>query len=829
MTGNSPKLASRPSATERPRPPTLTSRAVGAVLTLAAAGTLLARRRRAAGRREPVPLPPVTGPAALFGSDGSAGVAVAESHIADGHARFARMTANLPGVVFQYLMRPDAKAVYTYVSDGAEETFGLLADAVRADAQALVRIIVPDDAVSFRATAAESRATLGAWQWEGRIVHARTGAVRWMSAAARPDRLADGSTVWDGVIADVTAFKAAEQAAREAGAAADALRAEAEAANLAKSQFLANMSHELRTPLNAIISYSELLTEEAEDRGDASTVADLGKIGRAGKHLLGLINEVLDLSKVEAGRMELDPTVFAVHDVVDDVVTTTAGMVEKNGNRLTVAVADDVGQMRADVTKVRQVLLNLVSNASKFTHAGTVRLAVGRTGPDGPPAGSAAADGRSWLTFAVSDTGIGMTEPQLGRLFRPFTQADATTTRKYGGTGLGLVISRRFCQLMGGDVTVRSEPGVGSTFEVRLPAGTDDPDISPTAATPAGVPAAAAAGRLVLVVDDDPADGERVRRVLADHGFRVETTPGGPAALAAARRLRPDAVTVDVSLPKTDPDGWDVLSELKTDAGLSGIPVVLVTRVDDRPVGYDLGRSEYIVKPVDADRLAATARRLDDRTGQTAPPTRPTPPPTTAPTWRSTATAATATSWSSRTTTPSASSNAARWSGPAGGSSRRPTAASPSSRSSGSSPAWSCSTCSCPTSTGSPSSSTSATARPGGRSRSSSSRQPTCPPPTAPASAAAPATSSARAVTSSPTSPPSSTWPSRAPCPRRPGPDARSPPPRHAKVGSRDAVDAVPAPTASHGPKAHTRVRFRLNRRPDAADVVRAATHRCEA
>ncbi len=255
----------------------------------------------------------------------------ADSAIADGQARFARMTANLPGVVFQYLMRPDVKAVYTYVSEGAAEMFGLAADVVRADAQQLVRIIDPDDAAAFRASAAESRATLGPWRWEGRIRHADTGEERWISAAARPDRLADGSTVWDGVMTDVTALKRAEANARAAQAAADALRAEAEAANRAKSQFLANMSHELRTPLNAIISYSELLPEEAEDRTARGLHRRPGQDPRAGQHLLALINDVLDLSKIEAGRMELDLATFDARDVLEDVVVTirAAGAAER--------------------------------------------------------------------------------------------------------------------------------------------------------------------------------------------------------------------------------------------------------------------------------------------------------------------------------------------------------------------------------------------------------------------------------------------------------------------------------------------------------------------
>ncbi len=521
----------------------------------------------------------------------------ADSAIGDGHARFARMTANLPGVVFQYLMRPEVKAVYTYVSDGAREMFGLPARVVLEDAQQLVRIIDPDDVAAFRTSAAESRATLGPWHWEGRIRHADSGDERWISAAARPDRLADGSTVWDGVMTDVTALKRAEAAARAAQAVADTLRAEAEAANRAKSQFLANMSHELRTPLNAIISYSELLAEEATDRGDASTVSDLGKIGRAGQHLLALINDVLDLSKVEAGRMELELTAFDAQDVVDDVVVTAASLVGANGNRLDVSVAPGMGLLQADLTKIRQVLLNLLSNACKFTHAGTVTLSASRATDAG---------GRDWVTFAVADTGIGLTDAQAVKLFQAFTQADASTTRKYGGTGLGLAISRKFCQMMGGDVTVASRAGVGSTFTVRLPAIVVDPAAPPP-------PASAGDGRLVLVVDGDPVARGQIEWALVKEGFRVETAADATTALVAARRLRPDAVTVDVSVPEPAGDGWSVLSDLKADVGLSDIPVVLVTRVDDEQVGYALAAADYLPKPIDLDRLTTTARRVDDR------------------------------------------------------------------------------------------------------------------------------------------------------------------------------------------------------------------------
>ncbi|MFI5280967.1 MAG: GAF domain-containing protein [Gemmatimonadales bacterium] len=241
-------------------------------------------------------------------------------------------------------------------------------------------------------------------------------------------------------------------------------RQEAEAANSAKSQFLAHMSHELRTPLNAIIGYSEMVEEEVADVGHPELAPDLQKIRAAGRHLLALINDILDLSKIEAGKLELFVEPFDVRDTIRDVTTTVRPLVEKNANRLEVRCAEPLGTMHSDLVKVRQALLNLLSNACKFTDHGTITLTADR---------ERNGSGGEWLVFTVADTGIGMTPEQMARLFEAFSQADASTARRYGGTGLGLAITRRFCRMMGGDVVVASEPGAGSTFTVRLPAALD--------------------------------------------------------------------------------------------------------------------------------------------------------------------------------------------------------------------------------------------------------------------------------------------------------------------------------------------------------------------
>lgn len=366
---------------------------------------------------------------------------------------------------------------------------------------------------------------------------------------------------------------------------------EAEAANRAKSAFLANMSHELRTPLNAILGYSEILMEDAEDLGQEDFIPDLKKIHASGKLLLELINDVLDLSKIEAGKMELYLETFDISDMMDDVVSTIQPLVMKNGNTLKVQCEEDLGTMRADLSKVRQVLFNLLSNACKFTEHGTISMDVGREEQDG----------HWWVVFRVSDTGIGMTVDQRDKLFQAFSQADGSTSRKYGGTGLGLAISRRFCRMMGGDITVESEYGKGTTFTVRLPQRIIDYKIEepPIIKPPSGPEEEKTT--TVLVIDDDPAVRELIGRFLIKEGFRVETASGGEEGLRMAKEVRPNAITLDVMMQGMD--GWAVLSELKNDPDLAEIPVIMLTIVDEKNLGYALGASDYLTKPIDRERL----------------------------------------------------------------------------------------------------------------------------------------------------------------------------------------------------------------------------------
>jgi signal transduction histidine kinase/CheY-like chemotaxis protein len=354
-----------------------------------------------------------------------------------------------------------------------------------------------------------------------------------------------------------------------------------------KSAFLASMSHELRTPLNAIIGYSEMLYETSQDEGQEEFLPDLVKIRDAGRHLLGLINDILDLSKIEAGKMELYIEEVDLAPLIEEVRSIVEPLMAANANRLEIVRPATLGTLHTDRTKLKQSLLNLLSNAGKFTHEGRIGFEV--------------RPGDSEISFIVSDTGIGMTGEQQGRLFQAFSQAEASTTRRYGGTGLGLAITKHFCEMLGGSIAVKSTHGRGSSFTITLP----DRDRAARAAP--SLPEGAEDAPLVMIVDDDPNARGLLATTVRREGYRLIEATDGETALALAREWHPDVVTLDVLMPRMD--GWAVLTALKSDPELAAIPVIIVTVLADRGIAVSLGAAEFLTKPIDRARLAATIRQ----------------------------------------------------------------------------------------------------------------------------------------------------------------------------------------------------------------------------
>jgi len=365
---------------------------------------------------------------------------------------------------------------------------------------------------------------------------------------------------------------------------------EAIKANMIKSQFLANMSHELRTPLNAIIGYSEMLMEEVEQYNDQLLVEDLSKIRKAGNHLLALINDILDISKIEAGKMEVYAEEFELQTLLQDIESTVRPVIEAKGNQLNITAAD--GVMNSDITKLRQIIINLLSNAGKFTENGIVGLEVK----------SQSKDGVHGYSFAVKDSGIGMTEEQIAKLFQPFTQADNSTTRKYGGTGLGLAISQRFAQLIGGEITVTSQINVGSTFTCWFPASINKVENAVQEHREYVAQEEAYTSQVnILLIDDEPFNYQLMQRYLAKEGWTLAFSETGAKGIELALQLRPHVILLDILMPSMD--GWTVLAAIKSHPELQDIPVVIWSMTNDKQLGYTLGASEFLTKPLQRDRL----------------------------------------------------------------------------------------------------------------------------------------------------------------------------------------------------------------------------------
>ena len=361
-------------------------------------------------------------------------------------------------------------------------------------------------------------------------------------------------------------------------------RDEAREASSAKSRFFANMSHELRTPLNAIIGYSEMLLEDCEDLGNDDMIPDLKRITNSSKHLLSLINNVLDLSKIEAGKMDMYFTPFSIDTMIETIKDVSGPLATKNNNEF--IIKNNVkGEMTSDETKLRQCIVNFLSNAFKFTENGQVALVIDQK----------EIEGKEYINFDIKDTGIGMTEEQLGKLFDTYTQAERSTSAKYGGTGLGLSISKHFAEMMGGGVEVSSEVGKGSTFSIFVPKQSEEENVDEE--TDIENPELKEGDEYILLVDDDKATHDVVKRAIRKEGHTVYSAFDGDEGVDQARKFKPNLILLDVLMPGRD--GWSVLKEIKNDKNLKDVPVVITSVLNEESLASSLGADDYMKKPID--------------------------------------------------------------------------------------------------------------------------------------------------------------------------------------------------------------------------------------
>ena len=376
----------------------------------------------------------------------------------------------------------------------------------------------------------------------------------------------------------------------------------AEAATNAKSEFLAKMSHELRTPMNAIIGFTRLVMRRCKDILPATQFDNLGKILISAERLLALINDILDLAKVEARRIEIRPVTFALEPLIRECLHTVEPMLRGEKVRLLAEVSPELPELTTDKDRLNQILTNLLSNAIKFTENGSIKVTAERFGEE--------------ITIAVVDTGIGIPAPALERIFEEFHQVDGGATRQHGGTGLVLSISRHFARLLGGDISVQSTAGHGSTFSVTIPIRYDAGQAAARhtrLGSDENIMARAAPNqKTILVIDDDPNVVYLLRENLAEAGYRVIGAASADEGRRKARQFRPFAITLDILMPQQH--GWQMLHELKTDANTRDIPIIVLSVVDNKDLAYRLGAFDCLLKPVDRDLMIASLSRIDPTT-----------------------------------------------------------------------------------------------------------------------------------------------------------------------------------------------------------------------
>jgi len=365
-------------------------------------------------------------------------------------------------------------------------------------------------------------------------------------------------------------------------------------ANRLKSQFLANMSHELRTPMNAIVGFSKIVYRKAQGLLPTRQLENLERINQSAEILMNLINDILDLSKIEAGKLELQPERFSIKELVEGGISTVSPLV-KPGVELRAELSPELPALYTDLPRLRQILINLLSNAAKFTEKGSITIAAGPAAP-------------GYFTLSVADTGIGIPAQARDYIFEEFRQVDGSTTRKYGGTGLGLSISRKLARMLGGSIAVESEEGKGSVFTVTLPLQSG-PEPAPAAAS--AVPAIDQGRRLIVAIDDDPNVLSLLTQELEEEGYQVLGFTRAAEGIERAKELCPYAITLDIMLPGMD--GWEAIGRLKGDPATREIPLLVLSIVDNQELGYRLGADDYLVKPLDKQALFEALRRFEGR------------------------------------------------------------------------------------------------------------------------------------------------------------------------------------------------------------------------
>ncbi|MBV8535615.1 MAG: response regulator [Alphaproteobacteria bacterium] len=532
-------------------------------------------------------------------SDLKEGLELINAELDEAGRRFAVMAANVPGIIYQRTMAPDGTIRYPFISDGVRTLIGIEPDDVMADANVWLSRIHPDDLPGAIESMQESARTLQPWKLDARMIR-NDGTVVWCHGTMHTSRRDDGTVVWDGFMGDIT-----ERVTMEA--LLEAARERAERSARAKSEFLATMSHEIRTPMNGIIGFANLLLETELtplQRQHAETVRN------AARGLLVILNDVLDFSKLDADRIELERATFSPVNVIDEASSIMAAGARDKGIELATAVAGDVpAWVVGDPHRLRQVLLNLIGNGLKFTEQGRIDVRL-----------SVAAGAAPRLRFEVADTGIGISDEARDKLFDRFTQGDSSVARRFGGTGLGLAICRRLVDLMGGAIGVDSTPGSGSTFWFEIPLVRGD---APAAHAATDTPAVPARPLRILLVDDAEMNRRLAVFILQAAGHTVETAADGNGAVEAAARGGFDVVLMDVQMPGMD--GYEATRQIRRLATGADVPVIAMTAnamPEDVERCFDAGMDAHVSKPIDKAELLKTvshwgARR---RTGSAGTP-----------------------------------------------------------------------------------------------------------------------------------------------------------------------------------------------------------------